>query len=165
MKFKFCVATWRITNKSNKIEQINRLARREQILSSTLFSFWFVLCCVVLSPSAVSDSLRPHELKPARLLCPWDSPGKNTGVGSIPSSRGSSQPRDQTQASCIAGGFFTSWATREALNSLREENYMIVTLHARKACNKLPCLLKSKKLTSLMWETALQYNLYQTSYV
>ena len=30
-------------------------------------------------------------------------------------SRGSSQPRDWTQVSCIAGGFFTSWATREAL--------------------------------------------------
>ena len=30
-------------------------------------------------------------------------------------SRGSSQPRDRTQVSCIAGGFFTSWATREAL--------------------------------------------------
>ena len=25
--------------------------------------------------------LRPHGLWPARLLCPWDSPGKNTGVG------------------------------------------------------------------------------------
>ena len=32
-------------------------------------------------PSAVSDSLRPHGLHPSvRLLCPWDSPGKNTGV-------------------------------------------------------------------------------------
>ena len=29
-------------------------------------------------------------------------------------SRGSSQPRDQTQVFRIAGGFFTSWATREA---------------------------------------------------
>ena len=29
----------------------------------------------------VSDSLRPHGLEPSRLLCPWDSPGKNTGVG------------------------------------------------------------------------------------
>ena len=26
-------------------------------------------------------TLRPYELQPARLLCPWDSPGKNTGVG------------------------------------------------------------------------------------
>ena len=32
----------------------------------------------------------------------------------IPFSRGSSQPRDWTWVSCIAGGFFTVWATREA---------------------------------------------------
>ena len=34
--------------------------------------------------------------------------------GAFPFSRGSSQPRDWTQVSHIAGGFFTSWATREA---------------------------------------------------
>ena len=33
----------------------------------------------------------------------------------FPFSRGSSQPRDRTQVFCIAGGFFTSWATREVL--------------------------------------------------
>ena len=32
----------------------------------------------------------------------------------FPFSRKSSQPRDRTQVSHIAGGFFTSWATREA---------------------------------------------------
>ena len=32
----------------------------------------------------------------------------------MPSSRASSQPRDQTQVSLTAGGFFTIWATREA---------------------------------------------------
>ena len=32
----------------------------------------------------------------------------------IPFCKGSSQPRDQTQVSCIASGFFTIWATREA---------------------------------------------------
>ena len=32
----------------------------------------------------------------------------------FPFSRGFSQPRDQTQVSCVAGGFFTGWATREA---------------------------------------------------
>ena len=31
----------------------------------------------------------------------------------MPSSRGSFQPRDGTQVSCTAGGFFTIWATRE----------------------------------------------------
>ena len=44
-----------------------------------------------------------------------DSPGKNTGWVTMLSSRGSSQSRDQTQVSCIAGGFFTIRATREAL--------------------------------------------------
>ena len=29
----------------------------------------------------VSNSLQSHGLQPARLLCPWNSPGKNTGVG------------------------------------------------------------------------------------
>ena len=29
----------------------------------------------------MSDSMRPHRWQPTRLLCPWDSPRKNTGVG------------------------------------------------------------------------------------
>ena len=109
------------------------------------------------SHSVMSDSVRPHRRQPARLPRPWDSPGKNTGVGchfllqcmkvkserevaqscqtlndpmdytvhgicqarilewvAFPFSRGSSQPRDRTQVSCIGGRFFTSWATREA---------------------------------------------------
>ena len=36
---------------------------------------------VCVSGSVMSDSLRPHGLQPARLLCPGDSPGTNTGVG------------------------------------------------------------------------------------
>ena len=32
--------------------------------------------------SVMSNSLQPHGLQPARLLCPWNSPSKNTGVGS-----------------------------------------------------------------------------------
>ena len=35
-------------------------------------------CSVAL---VMSDSLQPYGLYPARFLCPWDSPGKNTGVG------------------------------------------------------------------------------------
>ena len=31
--------------------------------------------------SVVSDSVRPHRQQPTRLPRPWDSPGKNTGVG------------------------------------------------------------------------------------
>ena len=62
------------------------------------------------SHSVGSDSARPHGL-----CSPWNSPGQDTGVGRVafPFSRGSSQTRDRTQISCIAGGFFTGWATGE----------------------------------------------------
>ena len=40
-----------------------------------------LLCFPALSHSFVSDSWQPHGLQSARLLRPWDSPGKNTGVG------------------------------------------------------------------------------------
>ena len=46
---------------------------------------------------------RVHGILQARIL-EWVA---------VPFSRGSFQPRDQTQVSCIAGRFFTSWATRE----------------------------------------------------
>ena len=39
-----------------------------------------------------------HGLQPARLLCPWDAPGKNTGVVALPSSRVFSQPKDRTSS-------------------------------------------------------------------
>ena len=74
-------------------------------------SFGHGVCvCVCEICSVMSDSLWPH-----RLYSPWNSPGQNTGVGSLSLPRRSSQPRDWTQVSRIAGGFFTSWATREAL--------------------------------------------------
>ena len=34
-----------------------------------------------LAPQSYLTLLRPHRLQPARLLYPWDFPGKNTGVG------------------------------------------------------------------------------------
>ena len=38
-------------------------------------------CCCRQVASVVSDSVRPHRRQPTRLPRPWDSPGKNTGVG------------------------------------------------------------------------------------
>ena len=77
------------------------------------------LTCAMLSHSVMSDSLWPHGLHPARLLCPWDSPGKILECVAMPSSRGSSQPRDQSPGSslvspALAGRFFTTNTTWEA---------------------------------------------------
>ena len=58
------------------------------------------------SRSVVSDSLQSQ---------PMGFPRQEYWSGfPFPFSRGSSQPRDQTQVSHIVSGFFTSWATREA---------------------------------------------------
>ena len=37
--------------------------------------------CARSVPSVMSDSLQSYGPYPARIPCPWDSPGKNTGVG------------------------------------------------------------------------------------
>ena len=68
--------------------------------------------------SILSDSLQPHGLQPTRLFCPWNFPGKNTGVA-ISFSKGSSWPRDWTCISCVsytAGRFFST----ELLGKLKD---------------------------------------------
>ena len=37
--------------------------------------------CVCVAASVMSSPVWPYGLQPARNLCPWDSSGKNTGVG------------------------------------------------------------------------------------
>ena len=63
------------------------------------------------SHSVMSNSLRPHRLQPKRLLCPWDYQARILEWITIPFSRRSFWPRNRTGFFCIAGGFFTSWAT------------------------------------------------------
>ena len=82
----------------------------------------------VLNHSLISDSLQPHKLWPTRLLCPWDSPGKCTGVGYHFLLQGSFQPGDLTHVSCIsciANVFFTTEPPGKpgrALTSIRIES-------------------------------------------
>ena len=58
-------------------------------------------CCCCIA-SVMPDSVRPHRRQPTRLPRPWDSPGKNTGVGLTPS--GWSKPGEKItlQAFCRA---------------------------------------------------------------
>ena len=64
------------------------------------------LKCV--SCSVVSDSLQAHGLWPATRILEWVA---------IPFSRGSSQTRDSTQVSWIAGRFFSVWVSRNVWNA------------------------------------------------
>ena len=75
-----------------------------------IYSRVFLCCSVTQSCLTLCDPVNysppgssVHGISQARIL-EWVS---------IPFSRGSSQPRDRTPLSCIAGRFFTIWATRE----------------------------------------------------
>ena len=59
------------------------LKHRESPAQQINNMLWLRLCSAAAAAvtSVVSDSVWPHRRQPTRLLCPWDSPGKNTGVG------------------------------------------------------------------------------------
>ena len=76
-----------------------------QPLGKTVWQFLVKTKCIITMhacsiASVVSDSLQ--GLQPARLLCPWVSPGKNTGVDCHALFRGSSRPGDWTQVSHVS---------------------------------------------------------------
>ena len=56
--------------------------------------------CVLVAQSCPT-LCSPMDCSPPRLLCPWDSPSKNTGAGSHSPLQGSSWPRDWIQVSCM----------------------------------------------------------------
>ena len=58
----------------------NKITRNAQACSLFSLSSWFSGSD---SRSVVSNSLRPHGLWPASVVCSWDFPGKNTGVGCL----------------------------------------------------------------------------------
>ena len=66
-------------------------------------------CC-----SVISDSCDPMDCTPPGPSVHGILQARVQEWVAMPSSRGSSWPRDWTQVSCIAGRFFTNWATREA---------------------------------------------------
>ena len=84
------------------------------------------------SSSAMSNSSWPYGLQPSRLLCPWNFPGKNTGVGCHFLLQGNLwnpgiEPKSLV-STALAGGFFITappgkppWAYRLLVNSSRYE--------------------------------------------
>ena len=66
-----------ILNNANERKERNTTTT---FLSSQVTSFIVVCCENARSPQS-HLTLRPYRLQATRLFCPWDSPGKNTGVG------------------------------------------------------------------------------------
>ena len=55
-----------------------------------------------------------HSLWPHGLYSPWNSPGQNTGVGSLSLLQGIFPAQESNWVSCIAGSFFTNRPIKEA---------------------------------------------------
>ena len=91
----------------------------ERIILRPLILVWLgegivvLVLCAVLSRSAVSDCETPWTVAHQAPLSMGILQARILDWAAMPSSRGSSQPRDQTQVSCTAGGFFTVWVTKE----------------------------------------------------
>ena len=82
----------------------------------TLISYSLLsLCCPVFSSSVMSDSLSPWTIARQTPLSMGSLQARILEWVAMPSFRESSQPRDQTQVFCIAGRFFLTSATWEAL--------------------------------------------------
>ena len=69
------------------------------------------VCCVCKSVGF--NSSRPHRLQPTRLLCPWDSPGENIGLGCQSLLRGIFPTQGSNPGLPHAGRFFSVSATSE----------------------------------------------------
>ena len=82
--------------------------------------------CARLAAELHPTLLRLQGLEPARLLCPWEFPGKNTGGGgAISFSRRSSWPRDLTCISCIDRQILYQWVTWKVKKKILKEKCLI----------------------------------------
>ena len=88
-----------------------------------------------------SCSVVSHFLQPPGLCSPWNSPGQNAGVGiTFPFSRRSSQPRDWTQVSHIAGRFFTSWPRGKPRNTGVGSLFLLQQMFLTKELTGVSCI-------------------------
>ena len=80
--------------------------------------------------SLMSNSLWPQGLWPTRLLHPWDSPGKNTGVGCHSLLQGIFPTQGSNWVSCVGRGIPYHWLSRETKSSFTLElNPPVSPLH------------------------------------
>ena len=90
------------------------------------------MCVCMLSPfSSVQLFMTPWTAAHQAPLSMGFSRKEYWSRLALPSSRGSSQPRDWTWVSCIKGRFFTIWATKEARTQLLTPRALEPVLHKR----------------------------------
>ena len=104
--------------------------------------------------------LQPYELQPARLLCSWDSPGKNMEWVVMHSSKGSSQPKDWTCVSRTTGEFLTTeppgkpcgylWTSVDICSHLKHLKHIVFKKPNSIPLNKIPISNVSHSVVSTL---------------
>ena len=111
----------------------------------------FLHACWVAS--VMSDSLQPYGLQPGRLLCPWDSPGKNTGGGCHALFQGIFPAQElklsllPSNTVSLAGRFFTT----SAIGKAQKYHYYTLSQHSRASL-----VAQLVRNLPVMWETWIQ---------
>ena len=106
----------KIFYKSERIVQIIRL----RISTTQIIIQHYHLIgtnCESISHSFVFDFLETHGLQPTKLFCPWNSVGKNTGMGCHSLLKGIIPNQGLNPSLLHWRQIFTIWATREALGT------------------------------------------------
>jgi len=114
-----------------------------------IFHYHYHACLVA---SVKSDSLHPCGLQSAGFSVYGIFQTRILERVAMPSSRGSSRPRDGTSISCIAGEFFTHWATWETLpEAIRWENQTLNSSFSDRTPSQIlaQCLISGAKETAL----------------
>ena len=99
---------WRHMLISNSALSLVCCSKDNDLGITKFYDLYFTLNLLKLSETFMSNSLWPHGLEPARFLCPWDFPDKNTAVDAIPFSRDLLYSEFELRSPALAGGFFTN---------------------------------------------------------
>ena len=102
-----------------------------------------------------SDSLWPRGLGPSRLLCPWDCPGRNTGVGCHALLQGIFPTQGSNLSPALAGGFFTTEPSSVSYNQKEGKKTWVIywkTLYLKMQNSRDQMEIHPWGTTELQWD-------------
>ena len=121
----------------------------------------------------MSDFLRPHRQQPTRLPHPWDSPGKNTGVGChclLQCMKGKVKGKSLSHVRLLVTPWTTAYQAPPSMGFSRQEYWSGVLLPSSKMPSRFIYIVSNGKISVFLWlnntplYTFISYFLYSFSY-
>ena len=109
----------------------------------------------MLNHLVVPNFLQPHRLWPTRLLCPWDFPGKNTGVGCYFLLQGIFPTQEWNQGLLHCRHFFTVLSHGGSYLTVQEVN--VKSLSRVRLCDPMDCSLPGSSIHGIFQPRVLEW--------